>query len=96
MVQQAQDILWEADKLYMGQLKKHAVHAEMARKKAARRTHGGGKHGGHNQLQLERRLNLADEACGLDVSGQEGGEQAADNASGRDEQRVAHGCVDVL
>ena len=62
----------------------------------ARGAHGGGKEGGDDELVLEGVLDLGHHARGAQVSGDEGGQQADDNAGTGNEQGVAHGGVEVL
>ena len=48
---------------------------------AAAASHRGHDEGGHDQLDLERRLNLADHARGLEVGGNQGGLQGGGGMS---------------
>ncbi len=58
--------------------------------------HRGGEEGGDDELVLEGVLDLGHHARGAQVGGDEGGQQADDDAGAGDEQRVAHGGVEVI
>jgi len=73
-----------------------AWHDERSRRLHGEGPHRGGEKGGDDELVLEGVLNFGHHACGAQVGGDEGGQQADDDAGAGNEQRVAHGGVKVL